>query len=106
MKLLTFYNGNETKLGVKLEMGVVDLTEALTVEPERGIPTDIMASIRGGNEAVTRVEQYVDKLKPTGAESYVREESSPTFAPAVTQPSRIVCVALTYDKHAAQTGLC
>ena len=105
MKLLTFYDGNETKLGVKMEEGVVDLTAALTVEPETAIPTDIMALIRGGNEAVNLVEQYVDKLKPTGSESYVREESSLTFAPAVTQPSKIICVGLNYKKHADETGL-
>ena len=38
MKLVSFYTRGETHLGVRLEQGILDISDTLKVFPEEGVP--------------------------------------------------------------------
>lgn len=103
MKLLTFKKNGRNVLGVKTEGGVVDLEKALEKHPHPEIHTDIMDVIQGGDEVLTKLKQYVASLSLDGSEAYMLDEADITFAPALTRPSKIICVGLNYRKHADET---
>lgn len=103
MKLLTFKKNGRNVLGVKTEGGVVDLEKALEKHSHLEIPTDIMDVIQGGDEVLTKLKQYVASLSLDGSEAYMLDEADITFAPALTRPSKIICVGLNYRKHADET---
>lgn len=102
MKLLTFYKDGQAVLGVKTEEGVIDLTLALQKQPSSTIKTDIMTLIHAGDAALEELKQYVENL-PKGNVEYIVDESTLQYAPAVTRPSKIICVGLNYRKHADET---
>lgn len=102
MKLLTFYQNDQQVLGVKTEAGVIDISKALQSNHAQ-IPTNIMELIEQGDEGVAKLQQYITNLPLK--ESYLIDESSITFAPAVPNPNKIICIGLNYKKHADETGL-
>ncbi len=102
MKLLTFKKDNTYALGVKTDEGVIDVKKAVEVFPENGVATDMMELIEGGDEAVRRLEQFVKSLDYKGA-GFVKKESEIEWGPAITKPSKIICVGLNYKKHADET---
>lgn len=102
MKLLTFKKDNSYALGVKTDEGIIDVKKAVEVFPENGVATDMMELIEGGDEAVRRLEQFVKSLDYKGA-GFVKKESEIEWGPAVTKPSKIICVGLNYKKHADET---
>lgn len=103
VKLLTFKKDNKEVLGVKTEAGVIDLELALQEHLESGIETDIMELITAGELALAKLQQYIEQLPIDTDKSYVVDEDSLTFAPAVTRPNKIICVGLNYRKHADET---
>lgn len=104
LKLLTFYKNGKLTLGVKIKTGIIDVEEALNMFPENGVVTDIMELIEGGKGSLRRLEQFISSLDKRGA-GYVKQESDIKFGPAVTNPSKIICVGLNYKKHADETKL-
>src|SRR5699024_7287990 len=80
----------------------IDVEKALNVFPENGVMTDMMKLIDGGDEAVRRLEQFIKSLEDRGA-GYVKRDSEIEWGPAVTEPSKIICVGLNYKKHADET---
>src|SRR5690625_4020218 len=102
MKLLTFYKNYVQALGVKTKAGVIDVAAALELFPEAGVATDMMDLIEGGDEAVRRLQQFIQSLDEKGA-GFVKQEEDIKWGPAVTRPSKIICVGLNYKKHADET---
>lgn len=90
MKLLTFVENGTAKLGVVTGKGVVDVAAA-------GGPGSVIEAIKAGSAAV----QAIVDAAPGSA---IRDEASLTFAPAVPDPGKIVCIGLNYAKHAAESG--
>src|SRR5699024_4611951 len=105
MKLLTFNQNGEQFLGVKTEEGVINLSLALQTNPAPHIETDIMDLIKQGEDSVRNLQEYVETLPKEATNAYMIDEATLTFAPAVTRPSKIICVGLNYKKHADETGL-
>lgn len=103
MKLLTFLKSDKQVLGVKTDVGIIDLELALQEYPEQMIVTDMMELIAQGEEALNQLQQYIEKLPKEKGKSYIIDEESITFAPALTRPSKIICVGLNYRKHADET---
>ena len=90
MKLLTFVEGGSAKLRVATDKGVVDVAAA-------GGPGSVLEAIKAGAAAV---QATVDGA----ASSSIKDESSLTFGPAITNPGKIICIGLNYAKHAAESG--
>ncbi|WP_424766883.1 fumarylacetoacetate hydrolase family protein [Paenibacillus sp. sgz302251] len=106
MKLLTFIESGEHRLGVKTEKGVLDISAALSVYPNGGgVPITIHQAIDGGDEALAALRLFVEGIlsRSNGQEIYWREEQRLVFGPCVTHPNKMICVGLNYRKHAEET---
>ncbi|TDG00620.1 fumarylacetoacetate hydrolase family protein [Paenibacillus piri] len=106
MKLLTFIENGEQKLGVKTDKGVVHISAALqkvAASAGQTVPQTVHEVIDGGAAAVAALQAYVDQALAAG-DGYVLNESDLTLAPCVTHPNKIICVGLNYRKHAEETG--
>lgn len=101
MKLVTFIEGGKKKLGVKAEHGIVDLEAAAALNHQ--IPTDIMAVIQGGDEALQVLETFIRELDLSNSKFLLNEDVL-EWGPCVTNPSKIICVGLNYRKHADETN--
>ncbi|MFC0214974.1 fumarylacetoacetate hydrolase family protein [Paenibacillus chartarius] len=99
MKLLTYLDNGNYRLGVKTERGVVDAAAALNEEPG---PLGVHDVIKGGEEAVAKLQAAADRALAAGAP--LLDEASLTLAPCVTHPNKIICVGLNYRKHAEETN--
>lgn len=107
MKLLTFIENGQQKLGVKTEQGIVHISAALQTVPAAGgsVAQTVHEVIDGGQAAVDALQAYVGQALAAGAgSSYVLNESDLTLGPCVTHPNKIICVGLNYRKHAEETG--
>lgn len=108
VKLLQFYKeetnhcpsgcGNELKericLGILTANGIIDVEVAAA---EMGIfaPKSVKDAAKAGEKGMTVLEEIADKY-----EKYI---SDVRYAPAVTEPEKIICVGLNYRKHAEET---
>ncbi|WP_054023577.1 fumarylacetoacetate hydrolase family protein [Bacillus sp. FJAT-28004] len=106
MKFVTIDHSGVYRLGVKLEKYVLDITEALKVFPEEGLPVDIMTIIGNADLYVPLFESYVVRVMEgaVDAQPYLFEESQIRYGPCVTHPAKIICVGLNYRKHAEETN--
>ncbi|TLS52912.1 fumarylacetoacetate hydrolase family protein [Paenibacillus antri] len=107
MKLLTFVENGEFRLGVVTPTGVVDVAAATALLPSVGnVPTDVHAVIEGGNDAVGALAKLVEAAASDASVSsrVTRVEDELTYGPCVTHPNKIICVGLNYRKHAEETN--
>lgn len=108
MKLVTVHNPltKDIHLGVKLEDAVFDVTTALTLVPEEGIPSDIMEIINAHTSLLPKIEAYVARVLESQVDlkQILHVESDVTYGPCVPQPGKIICVGLNYRQHAIETN--
>jgi 2-keto-4-pentenoate hydratase/2-oxohepta-3-ene-1,7-dioic acid hydratase in catechol pathway len=110
MKLLTFIEDGEQKLGVKTAQGIVHISEALQAIPAlegQIVPQNVHEVIEGGEAAVTALGSYVEQVLTAaqrGPSAHVLNEEELTLGPCVTHPNKIICVGLNYRKHAEETN--
>lgn len=105
MKLLTFYKNGEEMLGVKTEIGIIDLDRALQTHPDPSVVTHMMELIELDEGALKNLQQYVSELPKGPDEPYIFGEEIIQPTVPITKPSKIICVGLNYKKHADETGL-
>lgn len=105
MKLLTIQKGNTRSLGIKVNDGIIDVAEALEMRPKPGIKADIMSVIQDSPRSLVNLSTYVNELDLSSDAPYLYNESTIRFGPAITHPSKIICVGLNYKKHADETKL-
>lgn len=101
MKLLTILKEDKEVVGIKTSKGIIDLEETLSINPNAGIPNNVMEVIYGGEEIIKKIEKYVAQL-PIESINYINEHDI-NWGPAVTAPNKIICVGLNYRKHADET---
>ena len=89
MKLLNFVENGKVKLGLKLEGGILDVEKA-------GLSMTMEEAIAGGKAALEKLAAL-----PAGE---LLDEAKITFAPAVTNPPKILCVGLNYADHVAESN--
>ncbi|SDO22381.1 2-keto-4-pentenoate hydratase/2-oxohepta-3-ene-1,7-dioic acid hydratase (catechol pathway) [Paenibacillus sp. yr247] len=107
MKLLTFVQNGEYRLGIKLEQGVLDVQAALQAVPfNKTLPATVHEVIEGGSEAVELLRAYSESVisLADNKEAYVLDEAVLTLGPCVTKPNKIICIGLNYRKHAEETN--
>jgi 2-keto-4-pentenoate hydratase/2-oxohepta-3-ene-1,7-dioic acid hydratase in catechol pathway len=98
VRFLSFHAADGVRLGVRTEAGVVDV-RAAAADAGLSAPDSMTDVIRGGPEAIERVERVLAGAATTIAESEV------SHAPAVPDPGKILCVGANYRKHAEEAGL-
>ncbi|MBM7564117.1 fumarylacetoacetate hydrolase family protein [Paenibacillus sacheonensis] len=107
MKLISISKQGRNALGVVTENGVIDVEQALAAEASRAsaeVPSDVMAVIEGGEQALASLRGFIASLPATGNETYVVSEETIEWGPCVTAPNKIICVGLNYRKHAEETN--
>lgn len=102
MKLFTFYKDDHTRLGVEKNDVLFDMEKVSERIRAERIETDIMDIIYGGDDALERIATLIDATDHTDESLHLQEEAI-SWGPAVTQPSKIICVGLNYKKHADET---
>lgn len=105
MKLLTFMENEEPRLGIKIEQGVLDVARAAR-EAELSVPDNIHDVILGGEsklEDLNHLIQVVVREENLFANCILDEETI-VFESCVPNPNKIICVGLNYRKHAEETN--
>lgn len=95
MKLLSFKSGNEVRLGIKVERGIVDVKKA-AASGGLAVPTTMEEAIAAGREGLARLAELVE------GEGETIPEEEVVFAPCVANPEKILCVGLNYLDHARE----
>ncbi|WEG11072.1 fumarylacetoacetate hydrolase family protein [Pullulanibacillus sp. KACC 23026] len=103
MKLLSIDKNGTYILGVKTEEGIIDMEEALKEVPSQDLTSDVMDVIRGGQERLASLQNYINNLDRSN-KTYVLNEETIEWGPSVTRPNKIICVGLNYRKHADETN--
>jgi 2-keto-4-pentenoate hydratase/2-oxohepta-3-ene-1,7-dioic acid hydratase in catechol pathway len=98
VRLLSFHAADGVRLGVQTEAGVVDVRRA-AAEAGLSAPDSMTGAIRGGPTALDQIRQVA-----AAADSAI-PESEVSYAPAVPDPGKILCVGANYRKHAEEAGL-
>lgn len=106
MKLLTLVEGNEYRLGIKTEKGILDAVSAATHLSITGIPQTIHDAIDQGETGLAALQKLIDKAETTSeaSASWLLDEENLKLGPCVTHPNKIICVGLNYRKHAEETN--
>ncbi|MEK5056783.1 5-carboxymethyl-2-hydroxymuconate isomerase [Paenibacillus sp. FSL H7-0326] len=107
MKLVTFLVNGDIRLGIKIDHGIIDVNTAASLLPDMNrVPMDIHAAIEAGQSGIQELERLkraVGENKEVQEQSIVPEDEI-SYAPCVTQPSKIICVGLNYRRHAEETN--
>jgi 2-keto-4-pentenoate hydratase/2-oxohepta-3-ene-1,7-dioic acid hydratase in catechol pathway len=105
MYLLTFRNGDDLRLGVRTEKGVVDVSAAQAALGAGDVraPESVDEVISGGGVATAALADLVARADAASGD-WLRDEESLTLGPAVPNPGKIICVGLNYRKHAEESG--
>ena len=100
VRLLSFHAADGVRLGVQSDSGVVDVRRAAA---DAGVtaPDSMTEAIRGGPAALDQLRQVV---AGAGAGATI-PEAEISYAPAVPDPGKILCVGANYRKHAEEAGL-
>ena len=101
MKLTNYQSDSGNKLGIVTERGLLDVAAAAAAcasDP----PTSADALYAAGNAALPALRALLDAANDP---ALYLDEADVTYAPAVPNPGKILCVGLNYKKHAAETGM-
>lgn len=100
MTVLNYQAGNQYVLGVKTVKGILEVAKAAKqFKVTAPINTDDL--IQNGDQGLGKL---VGLALSQGSADLFLEESKIEYAPAVTNPEKIICVGLNYAKHAKETN--
>ena len=100
MTVLNYKVGDKYVLGVKTDKGILDVAKAAKqFKVKAPINTDDL--IQNGDQGLGKL---VGLALSKGGSNLFLDESKIEFAPAVTNPEKIICVGLNYAKHAKETN--
>ena len=95
-KGLTLANLRGPRLGVKTAKGILDIAAAAKAAKLK-VPRDTDDLIANGEQDLRKAIDFAGK----SARFLIPEETA-EFAPAVTNPQKIVCIGLNYRRHAKE----
>jgi len=100
MTVLNYKSNNQYVLGVKTDKGILDVAKAAKqFKVKAPINTDDL--IQNGDQGLGKL---VSLALSKGGSNLFLDESKIEYAPAITNPEKIVCVGLNYAKHAKETN--
>jgi 2-keto-4-pentenoate hydratase/2-oxohepta-3-ene-1,7-dioic acid hydratase in catechol pathway len=103
MKLLQFKQNDKVRLGIKVDEGIIDIAAASEAW-ELNAPVSLEELFRsGGAESFAALEHVIAAAADKPGCPFVLNESDINYAPAVSNPQKIICVGLNYRKHAEET---
>jgi 2-keto-4-pentenoate hydratase/2-oxohepta-3-ene-1,7-dioic acid hydratase in catechol pathway len=95
MRLVTFSESGDHRVGALTDGGVIDLNLA---DPE--LPADILALLRGGPSLLERASRAAGEPRTEAARPLERV----TLLAPIPRPPKIVCIGVNYADHAAEAG--
>jgi 2-keto-4-pentenoate hydratase/2-oxohepta-3-ene-1,7-dioic acid hydratase in catechol pathway len=104
LKLLQFFKENELHFGIKTAQGILDICEAAN-RLEESVPGTLLDLISEGEDGVVRINQLLNRVLKENRNEFFISEQSITYAPAVTNPEKIICVGLNYIDHAKESNM-
>jgi 2-keto-4-pentenoate hydratase/2-oxohepta-3-ene-1,7-dioic acid hydratase in catechol pathway len=100
LTLLNYLDGTALKLGVKTGRGVLQVDKAArALKMKAPVSTDDL--LQNGDQGLTKL---VAAAESKGRKEWYVTEDQVAFAPAVTNPEKIVCLGLNYARHAQETN--
>ncbi len=105
MKLLSFDVAGTAHVGAYVAEGVIDLGAALrTTHPNIQTAHSVLQIIQSGLDIDRYGEESINELRGTGRLTRFVVEK-PRYLPPVTQPPKILALALNYQEHIDETNL-
>jgi len=100
MAVLNYKVNNKYVLGVKTDKGILDVARAAKqFKVKAPINTDDL--IQNGDQGLGKL---VSLALSKGGPDLFLDENKIEYAPAITNPEKIICVGLNYAKHAKETN--
>jgi len=100
MVILNYKDGNQYILGVKTDKGILQVVKAAKqFKVKAPVNTDDL--IANGDQGLGKL---VLLALSKGKTDLFLDENKIEYAPAITNPEKIVCVGLNYAKHAKETN--
>lgn len=111
MRLVTFAEGGQAKVGALVGGQVLDLSAAANstilggAEPVHPL-TSVEEVIRS-HEALSWIKRLLENLRPSepGGDGLLRPLDKVRLLPPITRPPKIICVGRNYAEHAKEAGL-
>jgi 2-keto-4-pentenoate hydratase/2-oxohepta-3-ene-1,7-dioic acid hydratase in catechol pathway len=97
MRLVSYLQDGERRLGGRVDGGIVDLNSI-----SDAIPTDMRALLEGGDAAMASVRAALEEAKRLPDR---RAPADIRLLPPVPDPPKIICIARNYAEHAAEANL-
>lgn len=102
MVLVTFYDGNDLKLGLKDGDGVLDVA-AVAAAHDLPVARSIQEFLAKGSDALPALRRLAGDRDRFG--EFERREADLKLGPPVPGTGKILCVGLNYRRHAAESGM-
>lgn len=100
LTVLNYREGSSVKLGVKTEKGILQVAKAARAMKMKA-PTTTDDLLQNGDQGLMKL---VAAANAKGGKDLFLSEDTLMYAPAVTNPEKIVCVGLNYARHAKETN--
>ncbi|OBZ16275.1 5-carboxymethyl-2-hydroxymuconate isomerase [Bacillus sp. FJAT-27264] len=105
MKLVHFMKGNTLSIGLKIEEGIVNLSEA-AARLNLPFPETLDSLIRAEKEGANQTAILLAAIQSENLQNYLLvNETEIEFAPVVREPEKIVCVGLNYLLHIEEANM-
>ncbi|MCY0876924.1 MAG: fumarylacetoacetate hydrolase family protein [Firmicutes bacterium] len=106
MKLLQYVEGQEQRLGIALDHGVLTVAEAARALPaESDVPVTLAEVFKAPAQGRAALAKLCERALAAKLPHLFVDEESLVFAPCVPDSAKIVCVGTNYRKHAQEAGL-
>ena len=101
---VTIRRGSGLSLGIKTDRGILDVRRAEAVLKIKAPTTieEVLSGRAGGAAALARLVEKAAAV--TSSHALYLAETVVEFGPCVTRTEKIICIGLTYRKHAAEVG--
>jgi 2-keto-4-pentenoate hydratase/2-oxohepta-3-ene-1,7-dioic acid hydratase in catechol pathway len=95
MRILSFVQDGVSKIGLRNQDEVIDLSIALP-----GLPQDLLEVLQAGPALMAKIEAQIKDAPQSARQAYKDIE----FAPLIARPPKIICIGRNYAAHAAEGG--
>ena len=92
MKLVNFIENDKVCLGIRTELGILNVAEAAAAIGKT-LPSTIEGVIGGGEKILAQLSELIE------LEQYMISEENVIYAPCIMNPEKILCVGLNYFSH-------
>ncbi|KUO83826.1 MAG: 2-hydroxyhepta-2,4-diene-1,7-dioate isomerase [Vulcanisaeta sp. MG_3] len=107
MRLLSFVWGSKQRVGAYVNNVVMDLPETyMRIYETDNAPNflyDMKSLIEGGEPIMQLIRDLINRALKSG-NAVVRDPASITWLPPVTNPEKILCVAVNYREHGKESS--